>query len=42
VPTGIAAVAIDTLSPHAYLWLLTGLAVLCAALTVRQHERYEP
>jgi beta-lactamase regulating signal transducer with metallopeptidase domain len=28
----------DTLSPHAYLWLLTGLAVLCAAVTVRQPD----
>jgi low temperature requirement protein LtrA len=28
----------DTLSPYAYLWLLTGLAVLCAALTVRQPD----
>ena len=29
----------DTLSPFAYVWLLTGLAVLCAALTSREPER---
>jgi low temperature requirement protein LtrA len=29
----------DTLSPYEYLWLLTGLAVLCAALATRQPGR---
>jgi low temperature requirement protein LtrA len=29
----------DTLSPFEYVWLLTGLAILCAALTVREPDR---
>jgi low temperature requirement protein LtrA len=29
----------DTLSPFAYVWLLTGLAVLCAALATREPSR---
>ena len=29
----------DTLSPFEYVWLLTGLAVLCAVLTTREPDR---
>jgi hypothetical protein len=29
----------DALSPFAYVWLLTGLAVLCAALATREPSR---
>jgi hypothetical protein len=28
----------DVLSPHAYVWLLAGWALLCAFLTTRQSE----
>lgn len=32
----------DTLAPFAYVWLLTGLAVLCAAVATREpHEAYQ-
>jgi len=31
----------ETLSPHAYLWLLTALGVVCAALSMRQATREE-